>query len=165
MAVFSFLGISCGDDGGGYEYNVITQGDEKVSVEYAGAKTENYQVAKATYTHLYQRVEGSAKIDSSDGVTFHVTFSDGKGYYPYWQFQTRDKIINGVKLSINGIFFGMDYARYTDKAEGDAVVKSFNGKKITLSFNNLKFDRYIEISSDKKQKITINGDITFTFDE
>ena len=165
MVVFSFSGVSCDDDGGGYEDNVITQGDEKVSVEYAGAKIENYQVVKATYTYLYQRVEGSTKIDSNDGVTFQVTFSDGKGYYSYWQFQTRDIIINGVNLSINGIFFGTDYARYTDKAEGDAVVKSVNGKKITLSFHNFKFDRYVEISSDKKQKMTINGDITFTFDE
>lgn len=161
MAVFSLSIVSCGGD---EEDNVITQSNEKVSVEYAGAKTEYYQVTQATYTYLYQRVEGTTKIDSNDGTTFNVTFSDGDGYYTYWQFQTRDDIKKGANLTTNCVFFNND-PRATDETEGNAIVKSVSKDKITLSFKSFSFKRYISYDSNKKQKITINGEITFTFDE
>lgn len=162
MAVFSLAFASCGDDD---EDNNVDIKNGKVSVAYAGAVTENYSVVQATFESLYQRVEGTTKIDSFDGATFEVTFSDGDSYYTYWQFQTKDEIKKGANLSIDGVFFGDDTARYTDDTEGEAIVKTVSSNKITLSFKNFKFERYISISSNKKQVITINGEITFTLDE
>lgn len=162
MAVFSLAFVSCGDDDDDPDVDIK---NGKVSVAYAGAITETYSVTQATFTHLYQRVVGTTKIDSSDGVTFDVTFSDDDGSYTYWQFQTQDEIKKGANLSIDGVFFGYDSARHTDDTEGDAKVKAVSSNKITLSFKNFRFERYISISSNKKQVITINGEITFTLDE
>ena len=162
MAVFSLAFVSCGDDDDEPDVDIK---NGKVSVAYAGAVTENYSVAQATFSHLYQNVEGTTIIDSFNGATFNVTFSDDGGSYTYWQFQTQDEVKKGANLSIDGVFFGDDTARYTDNTEGDAIVKAVSSNKITLSFKNFKFERYISISSDKKQVITINGEITFTLDE
>ena len=95
MAVFSLAFVSCGDDD---EDNDIDIKNGKVSVAYAGAATEYYSVVQATFESLYQRVEGTTKIDSFDGATFEVTFSDGDSYYTYWQFQTKDEIKKGANL-------------------------------------------------------------------
>ena len=160
MAVFSFTFFSCGDDDDDPDVDIK---NSKVSVAYAGALTKNYSVTQATFTHLYQSIEGTTKIDSFDGVTFDVTFSDDDDSYTYWQFQTQNEIKKGANLSIDGVFFGDDAARHTDNTEGDAIVKAASSNIITLSFKNFKFERYI--SFNKTQFITINGEITFTLDE
>lgn len=162
MAVFNIAFVSCGDDDDDPDVDIK---NGKISVAYAGAVTENYSVDQATFIYLYQRVEGTTKIDSFDGVTFSVTFSDDDDFYTYWQFQTQDEIKKGKNLSIDGVFFGNDLARYTDDTEGEAIVKAVSSNKITLLFKNFKFERYISFSSNKLQVITINGEITFTLDE
>lgn len=159
MAVFCLAFASCGDDVEGYD---VDNKNGKVSVAYEGAVTENYYVNDATFESLYQRVEGTTKIDSYDGTTFKVAFTDGDYYYIYWQFQTNDEIKKGANLSIDGVFFN-DASYCTDDTEGDAIVKAVSSDKITLSFKNFKFERYI--SFNKTQFITINGEITFTLDE
>ena len=95
MAVFSLAFVSCGDDDDEPDVDIK---NGKVSVAYAGAVTENYSVAQATFSHLYQNVEGTTKIDSFNGATFNVTFTDDGGSYTYWQFQTQDEVTKGANL-------------------------------------------------------------------
>ena len=45
------------------------------------------------------------------------------------------------------------------------TVKSINGNKITIEFKDFNFERYTSFDSNNKQKITINGTITFTLDD
>lgn len=135
----------------------------KVSVKYEGAITENYSVKQATYELFSQGVEGTGHYDFASGATFSVTFGDND--YTQWQFQSRENIKAGQKLAVSGIFFGEDTARSTDECSGNATVKSVSGNKITIEFKDFSFDRYVSISSSSRQKITINGTITFTLDE
>ena len=66
---------------------------------------------------------------------------------------------------MSGIFFGDDSVRSIDECSGNATVKSINGNKITIEFKDFNFERYTSSSSNNKQKITINGTITFTLDD
>ena len=106
-----------------------------------------------------------ASCSSDSGATFSVTFTDGDNYYTYWQFQSRENIKAGQKLAVSAIFFGDDSVRSTDECSENATVKSINSDKITIEFKDFSFERYTSISSINKQKITINGTITFTLDE
>lgn len=137
----------------------------KVSVKYEGAITENYSVKQATYELFSQSVEGTGHYDFASGATFSVTFADSDNDYTYWTFQSREDIKAGQKLNINGILFGEDNVRSINECGGNATVKSVSGNKITIEFKDFSFDRYTSISSNSRQKITINGTITFTLDE
>ena len=163
MAVFSLSLVSCGDDDDDEFEPEQSNKNGKVSVAYENAITEEYSVLNATFESWSQEVEGTTLIVYDNGATFDVVFVKGNNSYAYWQFQTHDGIKKGTNLTINGVFFNND-PRHTDETEGDAIVKYVSKDKITLSFKNFSFERYIAIDSNKKQKITINGEITFTLD-
>ena len=137
----------------------------KVSVKYEGAVTKNYSVWQATFELFSQSVEGTGHYDFASGATFCVTFADSDNDYTYWTFQSRENVKAGQKLNINGILFGEDNVRSINECSGNATVMSVSGNKITIEFKDFSFDRYTSISSDSRQKITINGTITFTLDE
>ena len=137
----------------------------KVSVKYEGAITENYSVQQATFELFSQSVESTGHYDYESGATFDVTFADSDNDYTYWQFQCRENIKAGQKLNVSGIFFGDDTVRSIDECNGNDTVKSVNGNKITIEFKDFSFDRYTSISSNSRQKTTINGTITFTLDD
>ena len=162
VSTLALVGCSSDDDD---EQGGSGNNNGKVSVKYEGAKTENYSVQQATFGLFSQSVEGTTHYDYDSGATFSVTFTDGDNYYTYWQFQSRENIKAGQKLVVSGIFFGDDTARYTDECSGNATVKSISGDKITIEFKDFSFERYTSVSSNSKQKITINGTITFTLDE
>lgn len=162
VSTLALVGCSSDDDD---EQGGSGNNNGKVSVKYEGAKIENYSVQQATFELFSQSVEGATHYDYNSGATFSVTFTDGDNYYTYWQFQSREKIKAGQKIAVSGIFFGDDTTRYTDECSGNATVKSINGNKITIEFKDFSFERYTSVSSSNKQKITINGTITFTLDE
>ena len=164
MAVFSLSLISCGGDDDDEFEPKLSNKNGKVSVAYENAITEEYSVHDATFGLWSQEVIETTHITYDDGATFNVVFDDGNYMYTYWQFQTRDKIEKGANLTINCVFFNND-PRTTDETEGDAIVTSVSKDKITLSFKNFSFKRYIAIDSNKQQKITINGEITFTLEK
>lgn len=139
-------------------------GNGKVSVKYEGAVTYNYSVQQATFALFSQGVVGTTHYNFDSGATFSVTFTDSDNDYTYWEFQSRENIKAGQKLAVSGIFFNND-PRYTDECSGIAIVKSINVNKITIEFKDFSFERYTSVSSSNKQKITINGTITFTLDE
>ena len=161
LAVFSLAFVSCGDDDDELDPS-NKNGNGKVSVAYENAKTAKYSVVEATFLMWSQEVIGTTHISYNDGTTFNVIFTDGDYWYTEWQFQTRDEIKKGAKLSISCVFFGDD-PRTTDETEGDAIVKSVSKDKITLSFKNFSFERYA--NNNSRQKITINGEITYTFED
>lgn len=162
VSALTLVGCSSDDDD---EQGGSGNNNGKVSVKYEGATTENYYVQQATFELFSQSVEGSTHYDYDNGATFNVTFTDGDNYYTYWQFQSRENIKAGQKLAVSAIFFGDDSVCSTDECSGNATVKSINGDKITIEFKDFSFERYTSISSSNKQKITINGTITFTLDE
>lgn len=162
VSTLTLVGCSSDDDD---EQSGNGNNNGKVSMKYEGAKTENYSVQQATFELFSQSVEGSTHYDYDSGATFSVTFTDGDNYYTYWQFQSRENIKAGQKLTVSGIFFGGDNVRSTDECCGNATVKSISGNKITIEFKDFNFERYTSSSSNNKQKITINGTITFTLDE
>ena len=164
MSVSALTLASCSSDDDNEQGGNGTN-DGKVSVKYEGAVTENYSVKEATVELFSQSVEGTGHYDYERGAKFSVTFNDGDDSYTYWQFQSRENIKAGQKLAVSGVFFGEDSARSTDDCSGNATVKSINGDKITIEFKDFSFERYTSISSINKQKITINGTITFTLDE
>ena len=161
LAVFSLAFVSCGDDDDELDPS-NKNGNGKVSVAYENAITAKYSVVEATFLMWSQEVIGTTHISYNDGATFNVVFNDGNYSYTYWQFQTHDEIKKGANLTINGVFFDYD-PRHTDETEGDAIVKSVSKDKITLSFKNFSFERYA--NNNSRQKITINGEITFTLDD
>ncbi len=165
MSVSTLALVGCSSDDDGDEQGGNGNYNGKVSVKYEGATTENYSVQQATFQLFSQSVEGTTHYDYDNGATFNVTFTDGDNYYTYWQFQSRENIKAGQKLAVSAIFFGDDSVRSTDECSGNATVKSINGDKITIEFKDFSFERYTSISSSNKQKITINGTITFTLDE
>ena len=162
VAAFSFSSCSSDDED---DFGSDSKKD-KVTVEYEGATVpvHTYSVTDATYEYLYQLVEGTTKIDSTDGITFSVTLTDNDGFFTYWQFQTQDEIKKGASLSVDCIFWNMDPRSAMD-SEGDVIVKSVSSNKITLSFKDFEFYRYISFDSNKKQKLTINGEITFELED
>ena len=162
VSAFTLVGCSSDDDD---EQDGSGNNNGKVSVKYEGATTENYSVQQDTFELFSQSVEGSTHYDYDNGATFNVTFTDGDNYYTYWQFQSRENIKAGQKLAVSAIFFGDDSVRSTDECSGNATVKSINGNKITIEFKDFSFERYTSVSSNNKQKITIDGTITFTLDE
>ena len=162
VSTLALVGCSSDDDD---EQGGNGNNNGKVSVKYEGATTENYSVQQATFELFSQSVEGTTHYDYDNGATFSVTFTDGDNYFTYWQFQSRESIKVGQKLAISGIFFGDDTVRSTDECGGSATVKSINGNKITIEFKDFNFERYTSISSNNKQKITINGTITFALDD
>lgn len=162
VSAFTLVGCSSDDDD---EQGGSGNNNGKVSVKYEGATTENYSVQQATFALFSQGVVGTTHYDYDSGATFSVTFTDGDNYYTYWQFQSREDIKAGQKLAVNGIFFGDDTVRSIDDCSGNATVKAINGNKITIEFKDFSFDRYVSISSNSRQKITVNGTITFTLDE
>ena len=164
MSVSALTLASCSSDDDDEQGGNGTN-DGKVSVKYEGAVTENYSVQEATFELFSQSVEGTTHYDYDSGATFSVTFTDGDNYYTYWQFQSRENIKAGQKLAVSAIFFGDDSVRSTDECSENATVKSINSDKITIEFKDFSFERYTSISSINKQKITINGTITFTLDE
>lgn len=162
VSTLALVGCSSDDDD---EQGGNGNNNGKVSVKYEGAKTENYSVQQATFELFSQSVEGTTHYDYDSGATFSATFTDDDNYYTLWQFQSRENIKAGQKLAVSGIFFGDDTVRHTDECSGTANVKSINGDKITIEFKDFSFERYTSVSSNNKQKITINGTITFTLDE
>lgn len=162
VSTLALVGCSSDDDD---EQGGNGNNNGKVSVKYEGAKTDNYSIQQATFALFSQGVVGTTHYDFDSGATFNVTFTDDDNYYTYWQFQSRENIKAGQKLAVSGIFFGDDSVRYTDECSGNATVKSINGNKITIEFKDFNFERYTSFDSNNKQKITINGTITFTLDE
>lgn len=162
VSTLALVGCSSDDDD---EQGGSSNNNGKVSVKYEGAKTENYSVQQATFALFSQGVVGTTHYDFDSGATFSVTFTDGDNYYTYWDFQSRENIKEGQKLTVSGIFFGDDFVRYTDECSGNATVKSINGNKITIEFKDFSFERYTSFDSNNTQKITINGTITFTLDD
>ena len=165
VSVSTLALVGCSSDDDGDEQGGNGNNNGKVSVKYEGAKTENYSVQQATFELFSQSVEGTTHYDYDSGATFSVTFTDGDNYYTYWQFQSRENIKAGQNLAVSGIFFGDDSVRSIDECSGNATVKSINGNKITIEFKDFNFERYTSSSSNNKQKITINGTITFTLDD
>ena len=165
MSVSALTLASCSSDDDDDEQGGNGSNNGKVSVKYEGAVTENYSVQEATFELFSQSVEGTTHYDYDSGATFSVTFTDGDNYYTYWQFQSRENIKAGQKLAVSAIFFGDDSVRSTDECSENATVKSINSDNITIEFKDFSFERYTSISSINKQKITINGTITFTLDE
>ena len=165
MSVSALTLASCSSDDDDDEQGGNGSNNGKVSVKYEGAVTENYSVQEATFELFSQSVEGTTHYDYDSGATFSVTFTDGDNYYTYWQFQSRENIKAGQKLAVSAIFFGDDSVRSTDECSENATVKSINSDKINIEFKDFSFERYTSISSINKQKITINGTITFTLDE
>ena len=165
MSVSALTLASCSSDDDDDEQGGNGSNNGKVSVKYEGAVTENSSVQEATFELFSQSVEGTTHYDYDSGATFSVTFTDGDNYYTYWQFQSRENIKAGQKLAVSAIFFGDDSVRSTDECSENATVKSINSDKITIEFKDFSFERYTSISSINKQKITINGTITFTLDE
>ena len=165
MSVSALTLASCSSDDDDDEQGGNGSNNGKVSVKYEGAVTENYSVKEATFELFSQSVEGTGHYDYERGATFSVTFNDGDDSYTYWQFQSRENIKAGQKLAVSGVFFGEDTARSTDECSGNATVKSINGNKITIEFKDFSFNRYISISSSNRQKVTINGTITFGLDD
>lgn len=160
VSVSSLTLVSCSSDDDD-ESNGNNNG--KVTVAYEGAVTESYSIQEATFSLFSQDVEGTGYYDFEDGATFNVTFTDGESY-TYWQFQSRENIKAGQKLNVSGIFFD-DTARSIDECSGNATVKSVNGNKITIEFRDFSFNRYTSISSNNRQKVTVNGTITFGLDD
>lgn len=165
VSVSALTLASCSSDDDDDEQGGNGNNNGKVTVKYEGATTEKYSVQEATFELFSQSVEGTGHNDYESGATFSVSFADNDNYYTYWQFQSRENIKAGQKLAVSGIFFGEDTARTTDDCSGNATVKSVSGNKITIEFKDFSFDRYVSISSSSRQKITINGTITFTLDE
>ena len=165
MSVSTLALVGCSSDDDGDEQGGNGNYNGKVSVKYEGATTENYSVQQATFQLFSQSVEGTTHYDYDNGATFNVTFTDGDNYYTYWQFQSRENIKAGQKLAVSAIFFGDDSVRSIDECSGNATVKSINGNKITIEFKDFNFERYTSFDSNNKQKITINGTITFTLDD
>ena len=165
MSVSALTLASCSSDDDDDEQVGNGSNNGKVSVKYEGAVTENYSVQEATFELFSQSVEGTTHYDYDSGATFSVTFTDGDNYYTYWQFQSRENIKAGQKLAVSASCFGDDSVRSTDECSENATVKSINSDKITIEFKDFSFERYTSISSINKQKITINGTITFTLDE
>lgn len=162
VSVSSLTLVSCSSDD---DDDSNSNNNGKVTVAYEGAVTESYSVKEAAFELFSQSVEGTGHYDYESGATFSVTFADGDNDYTYWQFQSRENIKAGQQLAVSGIFFGEDTARSTDECSGNATVKSINGNKITIEFKDFSFNRYTSISSSNRQKVTINGTITFGLDD
>ena len=164
LAVCCLAFVSCGEDDDEPETTSKSNNNGKVTVAYENAITAQYSVFQATFEHWSQEVIGTTHISYDNGVTFDVVFDKGDYRYAYWQFQTREEVKKGANLPINCVFLNND-PRVVHETEGKAIVKSASKDKITLSFKNFSFKRYIAIDSNKRQKLTINGEITFTLDE
>lgn len=164
LALFCLAFVSCGEDNDEPETTSDSNSNGQVTFAYENAITEQYFVIQSTYGLWSQDVIETTHITYDDGVTFDVVFDDGNHRYIYWQFQTRDEIKKGASLSIDCVFLNND-PRDVDETEGKAIVKSFSKDKITLSFKNFSFKRYIAIDSNKRQKVTVNGEITFRLED
>ena len=156
VAALSFT--ACGgsdDDGGGSSYN-----EGQVTIQFEDVSTETYKVLGPTFNVFSQEVIGSNHYAYPKGATFSTSFTIDGNVSSWIQFQTKENVSEGAKLPITTIFWKSD-PRSFDANGGDVVAKSVNGDMITLSFMNFKFYRYIKVDSNKKQELTMNGEITF----
>jgi len=160
VAALSFTACGGSDDdeidGGGSSYN-----EGQVTIQFEDVSTETYKVLGPTFNVFSQEVIGSNHYAYPKGATFSTSFTiDGNSVSSWIQFQTKENVSEGAKLPITAIFWSSD-PRSFDANGGDVIAKSVNGDKITLSFKNFKFYRYIKVDSNKKQELTMNGEITF----
>lgn len=166
MALVAMAGVTtftaCGGsdddeiDGGGSSYN-----EGQVTIQFEDVSTETYKVLGPTFNVFSQKVIGSNLYAYPKGATFSTSFTKNGNSVSSWiQFQTKESVEEGAKLPITAIFWSSD-PRSFDANGGDVIAKSVSDDKITLSFKNFKFYRYIKVDSNKKQELTMNGEITF----
>ena len=132
---------------------------------HAPFPTVNYEDSQTGTVAVEVTQADYQQVNSNRGkTTFSATLEDD-GSYSYLQFTTvdrADEINKGQKLSVHAINYtqGMTSGHYfTDDYSGTITVADVQGKRITLSFANFKFNR--ELDRGEKQAITINGNISF----
>ena len=159
VAALSFTACGGSDDdeidGGGSSYN-----EGQVTIQFEDVSTETYKVLGPTFNVFSQEVIGSNHYAYPKGATFSTSFTIDGNVSSWIQFQTKENVSEGAKLPITTIFWKSD-PRSFDANGGDVIAKSVSGDKITLSLKNFKFYRYVKVDSNKKQELTMNGEITF----
>jgi hypothetical protein len=156
----------------------------KVTVEFERATTRTLYAYKSKWSPGHSEVHGTVLDYLKNGATFIACLSKdspsevtkiGNDYiyslYVTWQFDTSDEVKQGAEITIyksNWDDNSFDNAGYfSHDCTGIVLVKSIKDNRITLQFENFKFDRIsnFKVGSSTFQDLTVNGEITFELEK